>query len=266
MAGTAEAIREFWELASCGTTVTTAPKHSRDYYEDVERFRYEMEPFIHSFAQFSRWLGKRVLEVGVGAGTDFIQFALAGAKVAGVDLTDEAVENVRHRLSVYGLEAESVQQCNAEKLPFPNDSFDLVWSWGVIHHAENMEAVLAEIHRVTKPGGTIKLMVYNTRAPYAWYMYLRHAFLRGRITKGRRWAIYEFHGESFATKAYTPDELRTIMRAYPHRDLRFHFWDQKVSDDMFLAGPRRLLYRLIPRSMGWYLGFEFEKAGSGEVP
>jgi ubiquinone/menaquinone biosynthesis C-methylase UbiE len=253
-----EQVKAYWEQASCGTTITQQPKHSLAYFEEIEDFRYRVEPYIHSFAQFTRWHEKRILEVGVGAGTDFVQFVRAGAQATGVDLTEEAVENVRHRLHVYGLEAEEVRQCNAERLPFPDGAFDLVYSWGVIHHAENMEAVLAEIYRVARPGGTVKIMVYNLHSVHTAYMYLRHALLRGRLTKSPRWAIYNYQ-ESFATKVYSRRDIERMLRPFPHQDLRFHYWNQLVRPGARLEGPRRLLHELAPHWTRWYLAFVFVK-------
>src|SRR5205085_11332307 len=87
-------VREFWDRLSCDTQVAYSSKFSREYFEEIESFRYLDQPFIHGFAQFTRYHGKRVLEVGFGAGTDFIQWLRAGARVSGIDLTREAFENL----------------------------------------------------------------------------------------------------------------------------------------------------------------------------
>jgi ubiquinone/menaquinone biosynthesis C-methylase UbiE len=250
-------VREYWEQASCGTDATEQPKHTLPYFEEIEAFRYRVEPYIHSFAQFTRWRGKKVLEVGVGAGTDFLQFARAGARVHGVDLTNEAIENVRHRLALYGLEAEDLRQVNAEQIPHPSNSFDLVYSWGVIHHAENMEKVFSEIYRVCKPGGTIKIMVYNYASMHTWYMWMRHAVLAGKF-RGPRWAVYNYQ-ESYATKVYTERAIRRMLAPYKHSGLTFHFWNQLVRDGARFEGIRKVLHRALPKWSRWYLAFELRK-------
>src|SRR5690349_12742063 len=92
-------VREYWNKQSCDTQVATSAKFSKSYFEEIEAFRYFDQPFIHAFAQFSRYHGKRVLEVGYGAGTDFIQWLRAGALASGVDLTPEALANLQHRIA-----------------------------------------------------------------------------------------------------------------------------------------------------------------------
>jgi 2-polyprenyl-3-methyl-5-hydroxy-6-metoxy-1,4-benzoquinol methylase len=91
-------VKAYWNRQSCETDHARAQKFSREYFEEIERFRYSTQPFIHSFAQFTRYHGKRVLEVGFGAGTDFIQWLRAGAIVSGIDLTEEALANLTHRI------------------------------------------------------------------------------------------------------------------------------------------------------------------------
>src|SRR5438093_4517272 len=133
--GDKERVREFWEEAPCGVKLATADVEpgSRAFYDELEATRYRLEPFIPSFAEFDRWRGKDVLEVGVGAGSDFVRFVRAGARMTGVDLTEAAVDHVRRRLELEALAAD-LQVADAEALPFADASFDLVYSWGVLHH------------------------------------------------------------------------------------------------------------------------------------
>lgn len=254
-------VRAYWEKGSCGTDKTEKDQYSLEYFEEIEEFRYKFEPFIHSFAQFTRWRGRRVLEVGVGAGTDFLQFVRAGAIASGVDLTEEAIRNVQRRLALYGLKAEDLQNCNAETLPYDAGTFDLVYSWGVIHHAEMMEQVLSEIYRVARNDAHVKIMVYNLRSLYSWYMFLRHGFPRGKFIGGRQWAICHFQ-ESYATKACTEREIRALLRNFPHKALQFHYWDQLIRDGARFENIRRILQKVTPTVRRWYMAFEFVKAGN----
>lgn len=206
-----EQVRDFWNEQSCDTQVARSEKFSREYFEEIESFRYFDQPFIHSFAQFTRYRGKKVLEVGFGAGTDFIQWLRAGAIVSGVDLTPEALDNLRHRIDVYQLPApEKIMVADAENLPFASDSFDLGYSFGVLHHTPDTVRALQELVRVVKPGGEIKVMLYNRHSVWAFNQWFKHALLKGRPWKTFGWVLWHFN-ESVGTKAYTRAELARML-------------------------------------------------------
>lgn len=208
-------VREFWEQEPCGTApaiVGDRPSHSREWFEQVERYRYEVEPFIHAVAQFTRHRGKRMLEVGVGAGTDHLQWARAGCDCYGVDLTEAGIETTRERLALYGLHSQ-LQRVDAETLPFEDGCFDLVYSWGVIHHSQQPERIVAEIARVLRPGGTFIGMLYGRRSVTAWLLWLRHALVVGRPWRTPSDVIWH-HVESIGTKAYTERELHHLFSPF----------------------------------------------------
>jgi ubiquinone/menaquinone biosynthesis C-methylase UbiE len=207
-------VYNYWNNASCGTEYTQQQKFSKEYFEEIEQFRYTHEPEIFSFAQFTRFNKKKVLEVGVGAGTDFLQWVRSGAQAYGIDLTQEAVNNVKKRLELYNLTAESICVADAEALPYEDNFFDLVYSWGVIHHSPNTVKCLEEIIRVTKSGGSIKIMIYNRRSLFAFYRYLLCALKQGKIFRSFSHVIY-YDQESLGTKAYTIKEVKKILARYP---------------------------------------------------
>ena len=215
-------VREFWNAQSCDTQVAHSPKFSKEYFEEIERFRYFDQPFIHSFAQFTRYRDKKVLEVGFGAGTDFVQFLRAGAHVSGVDLTEEALANLRHRIAVHELsEPNSIQVADAEKLPFPSNSFDLGYSFGVLHHSPNTAKAIEELARVVKPGGEIKVMLYNRHSIYVFNLWIKHALLRGKPWKPLRWVLWNYM-ESIGTKGYTRKELERILSDLGMEQIAIH--------------------------------------------
>jgi ubiquinone/menaquinone biosynthesis C-methylase UbiE len=209
-----EQVRAYWNRASCGTEFIEQEKYSAIYFDEIEQFRYTIEPEIFSFAQFSRFHGKKVLEVGVGAGTDFLQWVRSGAIAYGIDLTEEAIHNAKLRLDLYGLEAAELQVADAEQLPYEDNFFDVTYSWGVIHHSPDMEQCFKEIVRVTKPGGIIKVMVYNKHSLFAFYRYLLCGLFKGRPFA--KWDDILFrHQESIGTKAYTFDQIKRMIAQYP---------------------------------------------------
>jgi SAM-dependent methyltransferase len=207
-----ERVRAFWNHQTCDTDQARSEKFSREYFDEIERWRYHDQPFIHNFAQFTRYHGKRVLEVGVGAGTDFIQWLRAGAVASGIDLTEVAIEHVRHRIEVYGLpQPESLGVADAENLPFESDTFDLGYSFGVLHHSPDTGRAIAELVRVVRPGGELKIMLYNRRSIWAFNLWVKHALLRGRPWRTFAWALWN-HMESVGTKAYSRKELMRLFQ------------------------------------------------------
>ncbi len=215
-------VQQFWNQQSCDTQVASSAKFSREYFEEIENFRYRDQPFIHSFAQFTRFRGRRVLEVGFGAGTDFIQWLRAGALATGIDLTPEALENLSRRIEIYDLpKPERICVGDAENLPFATDSFDLGYSFGVLHHSPDTIKGIRELVRVIRPGGELKIMLYNRHSIFAVNQWIKHALLKARPWKSIAQVIYD-HVESIGTKAYTRHELRDILSSLPLEDIQIH--------------------------------------------
>src|SRR5918992_3059377 len=155
-----ERVRVFWQAHPCGTKFSDAEMGTPEFFASLEAHRYEKEWHIPGAADFANTRGLRVLEIGCGMGTDGAQFAKAGANYTGVDLTDAAVELARKRFQVSDLKGE-FRVADAERLDFPDESFDVVYSHGVLHHTPDIEAAVREIHRVLKPGGGATVMLYH---------------------------------------------------------------------------------------------------------
>jgi SAM-dependent methyltransferase len=156
-----ESAREaFWTDYQPGFRFTEADPGSREFYEAVERHRYELEPHIPEVVQFERWAGRDVLEAGCGIATDGLRFARAGARYTGVDGSPTAIELARRRFATFGVDGH-FEQGSVADLPFDDESFDLVFSHGVIHHTAHTEAAVDEFHRVLRPGGTALVMLYH---------------------------------------------------------------------------------------------------------
>ncbi|HET6669679.1 MAG TPA: class I SAM-dependent methyltransferase [Pyrinomonadaceae bacterium] len=155
-----ERVRAFWQAHPCGTKFADAEPGSAKFYELVEAHRYTKEWHIPAAANFAGTNGLKVLEVGCGLGTDGAQFAAAGADYTGVDLTEAAVELARQRFEVSALKGQ-FQTADAENLEFRDESFDLVYSHGVLHHTPDTARAVDEIWRVLKPGGRAVVMLYH---------------------------------------------------------------------------------------------------------
>ncbi len=158
---TIETVAEYWNRRPCNIRHSRAQVGSRQYFSEVEERKYFVEPHIPGFAQFERWRGKRVLEVGCGIGTDAVNFARAGAEYTGVELSEASLELTRQRFSVFGLRGRLLQ-ANAEELAAHLEpaAFDLVYSFGVIHHTPRPSLVVQQVRKVIRPNGEFRLMLY----------------------------------------------------------------------------------------------------------
>lgn len=211
MADAKDAVRKHWEVDPCGSRGIQGADR-RAFFEQLTRERYAQDHFIPEFARFSRGRDRDVLEIGVGAGTDFLQWVEHGARATGVDLTEAGVALTKERLALAGLSAD-VRQGDAEKLPFEDGSFDIVYSYGVLHHSPNTARAIAEVHRVLRPGGTALIMIYRVPSWTGLNLWALHCAAKGKPWVTPRQAIFE-HLESPGTKAYTDTEGRALMSAF----------------------------------------------------
>ena len=160
---TTRQIEAFWGTEACGAHFVSDQLRGADFYEEYRRFRYETEWHIRELVPFSEARGKRVLEIGCGNGADGVLFAMNGADYVGVDLTSAAVEATRAHFEALNLHGEFRIE-DAQRLSFADASFDIVYSYGVLHHTSNPEHAIAEVHRVLKPGGRAIVMLYNKQS------------------------------------------------------------------------------------------------------
>lgn len=212
-----KAVKDFWNQASCGENLYL-PTTDRAGYLTQSKLRYELEPYIEPFARFDESRGLPVLEIGVGLGADHQRFAEAGALLHGVDLTERAVEHTSRRLRCFGLESR-LMIADAENLPFPAESFAIVYSWGVLHHSPNTQKAIDEAHRVLKPGGVARIMVYHYWSMVGLMLWLRYGLFRLRplVTLTE---IYASHLESPGTKAFTTSAIRAMFQKFDGATVR----------------------------------------------
>jgi ubiquinone/menaquinone biosynthesis C-methylase UbiE len=195
---------------------------SPEHLEEVER-RFLQEswfaqepgaPPYSGLIPYDRLKGKDVLEIGCGTGVHARLIAEAGARLSAVDLTPTAVELTRRRLAMHGLEAD-VREADAENLPYPDASFNFVWSWGVIHHSARTDRIVAEIARVLRPGGEVRLMVYHRSSITYWVQYqLIRGVLGGRLLRERPAEIANRYSDGVIARHYTRSEIHELFAPY----------------------------------------------------
>ena len=237
-------VRAYWEGRPCAAELAAAPEGTAAFFAAVEAEKERLEPFEHEFGEFGSWRGRRVLEIGCGVGTDTIRFARAGADITSIDLTEHAVRLTKRWLELEGLPG-AVRRADAEQLPFGDGSFDLVYSWGVLHHTPRLPAAIAEVRRVLRPGGEARVMLYARRSWFAWGVWARYALLHGRPWLSVGQAIAS-HLESPGTVALTMAEAERLFEGFRETDIG----RQTTPYDRRVGGP---LAALTGDRLGWYL-------------
>jgi SAM-dependent methyltransferase len=231
---------------------------TREFFDEVERHRYqEYAPWMPEVMGFNDFAGKRLLEVGCGMGTDLLQFARGGARVTGVDLTRRSVETSRHHLKLYGQTGDFALN-DAENLPFKDDSFDVVYSNGVLHHTPDTAGAVREIHRVLRPGGLARVMLYHRHSWNYWFEIILHrGLLRGQLLRGRspeeimsRYVEVNEGGGQPLVKVYSRRQARELFSMFRETDVQV---EQLIRPELFFVGRLipNAMFHALRRTIGW---------------
>lgn len=260
-------VREYWDRRPCNIRHSTKPPGSREYFDEVERRKYFVEPHIPGFAEFPRWQNKRVLEIGCGIGTDTINFARHGAMVTAIDLSRKSLEMARRRAEVFGMEDRiRFFHGSGEQLEevVPPEPFDLVYSFGVIHHTPHPERVLDQLRNYVRPGGSVKIMVYHR---YSWKV-LWILITYGKCQFWRLTELVARYSEAETgcpvTYSYGRSELRSLMERSGFRVKRIqaqHIFPYRIRDYVQYRYTKEWYFRWLPQPvfhaletlLGWHL-------------
>ncbi len=167
-------VKEFWDRRPCNIRHSNKPIGTREYFDEVEKRKYFIEPHIPGFAEFEKWYGKRVLEIGCGLGTEAVNFARNGADLTVIEISQESLDITKKRFEVYGLHAHFILG-NAENLDIllsGQEKFDLIWSFGVIHHSPHPEKILDQCKNFLKDDGELRMMIYS-KISYKLFHFMR---------------------------------------------------------------------------------------------
>ncbi len=258
-------VKKYWDGRPCNIRHSVSPVGTKQYFDEVEKRKYFVEPHIPAFADFKKWRGKKVLEIGCGIGTDTINFARAGADVSAVEISEKSLDLARQRAKVYGLEDKIKFYCSdAEELSevVPPEPYDLIYSFGVIHHTPHPGKVIKEMRHYIKPGTVIKIMVYYT---YSWKVF----WILFKYGKGAFWKLKELiakYSEAQTgcpiTYTYSKKEIKNLLRGFKATNVSVdHIFPYKISDYIkykynkvwyfrYLPKP---LFRWLERNFGWHL-------------
>src|SRR4029078_12724443 len=153
-------VRDYWNTHIHDLDISTNTPGTREFFADLDQYHFEKLHHLPRLIDFDAYRGKKVLDVGCGAGTDLARFAKGGAIVSGVDLSSSAIDLARQNFAQQGLEAD-LREADGEALPFPDNEFDFVFAHGVVQYTGGDRALVQECRRVLKPGGTAVFQVYN---------------------------------------------------------------------------------------------------------
>ena len=226
-----------------------AEKYSSAWFDEIDRrfifgarlFGHNVTPF-DAVIPFAQLAGKRVLEIGCGMGLHTELLVRAGAQVTTIDISPTSVDVTRRRLALKGLEAQVIE-ADAVAAGLPSEAFDFVWSWGVIHHSSKTGRIVREIDRMLKPGGEVRVMVYNLEGMPAYLTITRRyltGFWRGRSLDETLWK----DSDGFMARYYSADMLRDVFSTF-FEDVKTHSYGQDADAVPLPRQLRRPVLRLM---------------------
>jgi ubiquinone/menaquinone biosynthesis C-methylase UbiE len=244
---TTEAVREYWNHHIHDLEITTHPVGSHGFFDDLDHYHFEKLHHLLRLVAFDGYRGRSVLEVGCGAAVDLARFAKGGARVTGVDLAASAIDLARANFAQQGLEG-AFDVADGEQLPFPDNSFDLVYAHGVVQYTANPQKLVAECRRVLKPGGEAVFQVYN-RVSWlnALSKLMKTALEHDDAPVLLKFSIGEFRRllAGFSTVTIVPERFPVKSRLHGG-------WKGAVYNGLFVGTFNRLPRPLV-RRFGWHL-------------
>jgi len=257
-------VQKFWDERPCNIRHSPRAIGTREYFDEVEQRKYFVEPHIPIFAEYPKWKDKRVLEIGCGIGTDTINFARAGAQVTAVDLSPKSLEIAQQRAGVFGLSKQINFYCgDAERLDqvVPVEPYDLVYSFGVIHHTPHPEKAIEQIKKYMGLKSELRLMVYS-KVSYKlfWIMKEENIWDMGRLDE-----LIAKNSEAQTgcpvTYTYTFNELRSLLYGFEILELyKSHIFTWEIEaykrydfkKDLAWAGVNDGQLAELERELGWH--------------
>ncbi|NOQ55751.1 MAG: methyltransferase domain-containing protein [Nanohaloarchaea archaeon] len=259
-------VRKFWNSSPCGTFKIKEKEGTLEYFKEIDDYRYNRYPYCYGYIYdvigFSKYKGKKVLEVGCSVGTDLSQFAKHGAIVTGIDLTPEGIRLAKERFKTMGLKG-TLKTADAENLPFDDNSFDIVYSFGVLHHTPNTQKTIDEVYRVLKKGGEAKIMLYHKNS----FETLTHIVRKIKNPSRWKWSLQkainyqtEMNRDSEGvtnplTKVYSKSEVKKMFKKFKNVDVKV-YWLRIPFFSKYT--PEWLVYPL-SRTLGWHLIIKAKK-------
>jgi len=259
-----EKVQNYWNARPCNIRHSPSLVGTQQYFDEVEARKYLVEPHIPLFAEFGKWKGKRVLEIGCGLGTDTINFARAGARVTAVDLSTESLTLAKKRAEVFGLDNITFHQANAEQLSdyVPVERYDLVYSFGVIHHTPHPDRVIEQIHKYLDMDSTFKIMVYHRNSWKVFWMFMKYGKKPGETLDELIARYSEAETGCPVTYSYSAESVGDFLKGFDILDTRIdHIFPYSIPEYKkyeytkvwYFRYLPYALFRMMERRWGWHL-------------
>lgn len=243
-------IKNFWNKKPCGTSGGIPENLNIEYFEQIRKRRYKLEPFILGIVDFFSFKNKKVLEIGCGVGIDGMEFTKAGADYTGIDVSEKSVELAKKYFKLSGRDSNTIILGDAENLPFNDNSFDFIYSWGVLHHTPDITKAISEVRRVLKQSGRFCIMIYNRYSLVGLQLYILYGLLR--LNPFISWKkLFAEHHESPGTKAFTDNEIMIPFQSFKGIEIKNIVtpYDVRIARNRYL--PNFFQY-LIPSRFGFF--------------
>jgi SAM-dependent methyltransferase len=251
-----DAIARYWNARIHDLEMTTQPVGSREFFDELDAYRFDKLHYLPRLVDFAAYRGRTVLEVGCGIGTDLVRFARGGALVTGVDLSATAIDLARKNFALHGVDASDLRVANGEALPFADHSFDVVYGHGVVQYTADASRLIAECHRVLRPGGEAIFMVYNR---ISWLNALSK-LMKVPLEHEDAPVLVKFSIAEFRRLLAPFAEVRIVAERFPVRS-RLHKGWKGVAFNTLFVGAFNALPRPMVRPLGWHLMAFARKAG-----
>src|SRR6266542_2949247 len=240
-------VRAYWSRHIHDLEITRHPVGSRGFFDDLDQYHFEKLHHLLRLVDFDGYRGQSVLEVGCGAGVDLARFAKGGARVTGVDLATSAIDLARANFAQQGLTAD-LRVADAERLPFPDNTFDFVYAHGVVQYTANPQQLVNECRRVLKPGGQALFQVYNR---ISWLNALSKLMKVG-LEHDDAPVLLKFSAGEFRRLLAGFREIRIVPERFPVKSRLHGGWKGAIYNRVFV-GTFNLLPRALVRRFGWHL-------------
>jgi len=240
-------VRDYWNEHIHDLEISREAPGSRAFFADLDQYHFEKLHHLLRLVDFDGYRGKRVLDVGCGAGTDLVRFAKGGALVSGVDISPSAVALARQNFSQQNLEAD-LREADGEHLPYADGTFDLVFAHGVVQYTPNSRALVEECRRVLKPGGDAIFQVYNR---ISWLNALSKV-MKVPLEHEDAPVLGRYSASEFRAMLTGFREIRIVEERFPVKSRLHGGWKGFAFNTMFV-GTFNALPRGLVRRFGWHL-------------